>query len=362
MTTLRRLSGGRSDGFRKIGLRATLLSGTLRPVMRLQTVLDLKADLRGRATAQAVGLGALPNKSGMVKVAGTSLPLARSLGVILGIAPGGSANDFRIAVRTTRLDQAVRQYVNTLGLITSGDIEQQHVGDILAAPPIVGVVQPWQQRSRPILPGCSVGHRYTTAGTIGAIVNKDGVMHVLSNNHVLALSAGVANDANHDDPIVQPGPYDGGAHPGDSIARLAKWVPLKAGVNYVDAALGAIDDNLPYDASYAGARLSGIAQAQVGAAVWKIGRTTGVTRGTITAVALDDVPVGYNDQTLYFDNQTEIQGDSGLFSQGGDSGSLIVDADRNAIGLLFAGSTARAKTYANPIETVLQLVGGSLLS
>ena len=47
------------------------------------------------------------------------------------------------------------------------------------------------------------------------------------------------------------------------------------------------------------------------------------------------------------------------FSQGGDSGSLIVDADRRAVGLLFAGSdqggsNGKGLTYANPLRAVLE--------
>ena len=46
------------------------------------------------------------------------------------------------------------------------------------------------------------------------------------------------------------------------------------------------------------------------------------------------------------------------FSAGGDSGSLIVGADRRAVALLFAGSdqggaNGQGLTYANPIYTVL---------
>jgi hypothetical protein len=40
------------------------------------------------------------------------------------------------------------------------------------------------------------------------------------------------------------------------------------------------------------------------------------------------------------------------FSQGGDSGSLIVDADRRACGLLFAGADGADVTFGNHIRTV----------
>ncbi len=53
-------------------------------------------------------------------------------------------------------------------------------------------------------------------------------------------------------------------------------------------------------------------------------------------------------------------GDTGSFSDSGDSGSLIVDRkSRRATGLLFAGSATH--TIANPIDEVLTALGVSLL-
>lgn len=42
------------------------------------------------------------------------------------------------------------------------------------------------------------------------------------------------------------------------------------------------------------------------------------------------------------------------FSAGGDSGSLIVDAQHRACALLFAGSGTTDITFANPLGTVLR--------
>ena len=62
---------------------------------------------------------------------------------------------------------------------------------------------------------------------------------------------------------------------------------------------------------------------------------------------------------LRFDNQIEIEGAGNkAFSDSGDSGSLIVDAQQRAVGLLFAGgdvggSNGKGLTYANPIGAVL---------
>ena len=97
-------------------------------------------------------------------------------------------------------------------------------------------------------------------------------------------------------------------------------------------------------------------------AVAKRGRTTGITRGRVTAFELDGVQVGYTRGTLTFDDQIEIEGTgTGAFSAGGDSGSLILTAEDapRAVGLLFAGSetggpTGTGLTFANPIAAVLR--------
>jgi hypothetical protein len=49
------------------------------------------------------------------------------------------------------------------------------------------------------------------------------------------------------------------------------------------------------------------------------------------------------------------------FSAGGDSGSLIVDADHRACALLFAGSSAQDVTFANPLSAVFSRLRVRLL-
>ena len=68
--------------------------------------------------------------------------------------------------------------------------------------------------------------------------------------------------------------------------------------------------------------------------------------------------------SLVFDNQLEIVGIDRAFSDGGDSGSLILDDAGRAVGLLFAGggvaSGVQAVTYANPIDVVADAFGLTL--
>jgi hypothetical protein len=96
--------------------------------------------------------------------------------------------------------------------------------------------------------------------------------------------------------------------------------------------------------------------------VEKIGRTTGHTHGLVTAVEVDGVAVQYDDAVYRFDDQIEIQGATGGFSAGGDSGSVIWRSrDRAPIALLFAGSSTGGTqgsgvTFANPLATVLRIL------
>jgi hypothetical protein len=101
--------------------------------------------------------------------------------------------------------------------------------------------------------------------------------------------------------------------------------------------------------------------------VAKLGRTTGLTRGRVTAFELDNVVVGYDLGNLRFDDQIEIEGaGTDPFSDGGDSGSLIVDSDLRGVALLFAGgdqggTNGRGLTYANPLQDVLDHLAVDLL-
>jgi hypothetical protein len=77
--------------------------------------------------------------------------------------------------------------------------------------------------------------------------------------------------------------------------------------------------------------------------------------------------VSYDTGNLRFDGQIEIEGAGArAFSDGGDSGSLIVNDDMLAIALLFAGgdvggANGLGLTYANPIHRVLHDLKAQLL-
>lgn len=207
------------------------------------------------------------------------------------------------------------------------------------------------ERMRPTMGGCSVGHIRVTAGTIATTVIRRRAMvpdryYILSNNHVLANS----NAANIGDPIVQPGSFDGGVHPADTIAHLSNYIPIQFGGanNQVDCAIAEViqfDKCSPeiYGIGY----VEGVANVAVNTRVQKSGRTTGYTRGRVIAIGAT-VNVNYGGPGVArFVNQIITTN----MSAGGDSGSLVLDMRNNAVGLLFAGSSTA--TIINPINAVL---------
>lgn len=221
-------------------------------------------------------------------------------------------------------------------------------------------------RVRPLRPGVSIGHVGVTAGTLGAFVRRPadpGTLYALSNYHVLAGSPA----ARPGDSVLQPGPADGGLAPGDRVGELTRVARLVSGeVCATDAAIARLDSS-EVDHAYPRGTVARIARPVGGEVVEKVGRTTAVTRGRVTAIELDEVIVGYEDLgPLSFDDQVEIEGAAGPFSRGGDSGALVYREDGTAMGLLFAGSESggpggNGLTYANPIDVVLDTMEVELL-
>src|SRR4051794_723462 len=229
-------------------------------------------------------------------------PQARRPRVAVGLAPGG-AGLVRVAVRLESVaDQAL---LPDLGPAAAGALDLRVVGPILAiSSPAPADLQ---RRVRPLRPGLSVAHPCVTAGTLGGFVRLGGRLAVLSNNHVLAAS----DAATVGDPVLQPGPADGGGG-ADRIGTLAAFQLLAdGGPSRVDAAVAVLDDGVdaaPGDLP--GGPLTGVvplsADIVPGDLVEKVGRTTGHTRGRISAVELDGVAVQYDEGVRTFDNQVEI--------------------------------------------------------
>jgi hypothetical protein len=259
--------------------------------------------------------------------------------------------------------------------------------DVVQTGPI-HALQSTTDRLRPAPGGASIGHRDITAGTLGCLVQKDGQKFILSNNHVLANS----NQAEIGDPILQPGPYDGGTYPADHIASLVDFVPIniiglpsdcpiatgtasvlntlakllgsqvrmhatnqQALENLVDAAIARPlnEEDVTEEILQIGTIL-GTGTGELGMAIKKSGRTTGLTTGVIEQVDVSvNVQYGQGQIAMFTDQLM-----AGAMSQGGDSGSAVLDDNNRLVGLLFAGSDTT--TVINRIENVLSALGVSV--
>lgn len=287
-------------------------------------------------------------------------------------------------------------------LVALGQFDGDTHGDAQSTPHLAASPR---ERHRPLIPaGVSAGHYLVTSGTLGAVV-KDratGQRLLLSNNHVFANS----NEATYGDGILQPGKLDGGQHPSDKVATLERFLALayvegdvipaipaqavavakqsKSGLqalidfvmsllapkpaptvpsvpsvimpvgmdNVADAALAR-----PLDADLFSRQIRGIgnirktAPPTLGMHIRKTGRTTDTTQSTVTLLNAT-VNVAYNTSKGIRNARFVGQVICGAFSQGGDSGALVVDAEsQTAVGLLFAGSGIAS--IFTPIDVVL---------
>lgn len=227
---------------------------------------------------------------------------------------------------------------------------------------VVGEVvpfKPYKGTYRPVPGGVSVGNANECAsGTIGCIVIRSGTRHMLSNNHVFAR----VNAASIGEDINQPGRYDAkpACNPTGKVGDLADFVPISfSGNNTVDAAIATLTqtsvcsmvDNL-YTPS------GTVVSPGVGLAVKKVGRTSGLTTGTITGINVT-IQVNYGSPGVAtFVNQIYV---ASTFIRSGDSGSLMVtQSGNNPVGLNFAGGSGTS--FANPIGPVLQAFGATICS
>jgi hypothetical protein len=128
------------------------------------------------------------------------------------------------------------------------------------------------------------------------VQDTNGKQFILSNNHVLAD----LNKAKPGDLIVQPGLAEPAIAcrkmPGDAVATFSRAVKVKFGkkvTNTVDAAIAAVNPgDVSADILNIGPIASAVADATIGLAVQKMGRTTCLTSNTIAAVGVN-VEVSY---------------------------------------------------------------------
>jgi hypothetical protein len=224
-------------------------------------------------------------------------------------------------------------------------------------------IDPTARFDRPVPIGVSTGNEgECSAGTIGCRVTDGINVYALSNNHVYALE----NRASIDSRILQPGRYDTGCSIDENnvIGALSGFEVIKfdGTPNTIDAAIalspaGNLGNATPSNGY--GTPKSTPVQASIGQKVQKYGRSSSLTKGTVSGLNAT-VDVSYSSGIARFTGQIIVEA-AKPFIKAGDSGSLLVtDPDRNPVGLLFAGNQTGKMAVANDINLVLTCFGVSI--
>jgi S1-C subfamily serine protease len=231
-------------------------------------------------------------------------PMANVMDTLPSLALGlthKKGNQYHLAVRCQRQELMDGKEVQQIRKKAKNEVDVRFIGRLRKR-----ATPGNQKKVRPLQIGLSCGHFKITAGTLGCFVRLRGdaaTLYILSNNHVLAAE----NKAKVGDGILLPGPIDGGKNPQDLAANFTRTVKLKkTGVNFIDAAIAEVKTGLQADLRTIKGlgKLAGLGPTFVdeGTEVAKLGRTTGLTRGRVTAFELDNVVVGYDLGNLRFDN------------------------------------------------------------
>jgi hypothetical protein len=211
-----------------------------------------------------------------------------------------------------------------------------------------------------------IANGFCCSGTLGSLVQINGVQYILSNYHVLE-GDGESKGA----PVIQPGLVDVNCN-SSSAQIVATTSGIKSLPNSnVDAAVAPVEagmvrtDGAILEIGTISSRTVG---ASIGQKVKKSGRTTGLTRSTVSGLNAS-VSVQYEGScagavafTKTFTGQILVSNRGSSFLNSGDSGSLMVeDVNTNprAVGLLFAGNSTLA--VANPIGEVLGFFHASMV-
>lgn len=293
---------------------------------------------------------------------------------------------YRLELRVQRRNGAAYRLAEQIRAEAKREANIEEVPMIAIPPAIERTSDPvgMAQMKRPLHIGLSIAHGDGDAGTLGAFVSDDGGNHcVLSNSHVLALMG----KAKLKDRIYQPGGIDSVGTAAEEIGSLANFIIVgKKRRDSSDAAFASLDEGIEHESNiipkgYGFASEGKMIKEVRGvddvlsllkkeSPVCKIGRTTGLTTGRVSAVALDNIPVDTSIGTMIFNNLIEISWESSKkpFSRPGDSGSLVfTKSGFFAIGLHFAGGQKKAGrrtlgvSYSSNIAAVLRTLRISLL-
>ncbi len=215
---------------------------------------------------------------------------------------------------------------------------------------------------------------FCCGGTLGSLVKIGSTQYILSNYHVFEsdiVSGGNNTVATTGDPIIQPGLIDVNCNKNNAqnVGTLLKKSSLPG--SNVDCSIAqVVSGAVRTDGAILeiGTISSSTVSAAINQAVKKSGRTTGLSRSSVSglnatiSVTYDNECAGGTAFTKTFTGQIVIANKGSKFLNSGDSGSLMVEdvtTNPRAVGLLFAGSSTSA--IANPIGQVLSFLGATMV-
>lgn len=280
-------------------------------------------------------------------------------GVGIGISPTGRHGDYKVAVRARDSRGLSAAVIDEITKRSAGEIDIRETGEITTTSALAPASV---TNTRQLTLGSSVAHYRGTAGTLGFFARRlaDGAIGFVSANSVIA-----AQDLGREgDEILSPGPADSGTRRDNVVAHLDGGYSRLSAKNPLDCAFGILSNSTTYEPSAGPAgKLStqGFRMEDGQLLVSKIGRTTGLTLGEITAFDLT-LKIEYSFGMATFQDLIEIstRGNS-KFCRGGDSGALVFTEDLRPVGLIFA-ATGNGVAYAHPFKSVVTRLGVALIA
>jgi len=272
---------------------------------------------------------------------------------------------------------------------TAKDLEKQHQGSVVVK--VTGKAYSSKPSERieqepldKLVPGASLGHYRGFPGSLGGFVTYKArtkrSLGLISASHVLAMN----NTAKKGEAVLHPGSPDGPRVLDNKIGTLVNYTYLvhyqdededTDPLNTEDIALIKPDDperlpsaNMVPNPNDPDTRikLKGSIPAEqlferVGEQVYKQGRTTGFTVGTLDVASVMNYSIQLPDGRLYvYKDLAVVKNVAGKrFSLPGDSGSIVYTTDGKAIGLVVGGSPEY--TFISPISACLKAMKAELL-
>ena len=206
----------------------------------------------------------------------------------------------------------------------------------------------------PLVGGISAVHHKGTACTASVKVYKDGKEFLLQNAH---CGYPHWSGAKHGDPIISPSPLDNGGEKIGESSEVAE-IQFDEGANKVDACLVELQKPMLDEILEIGKYGTIPKEVTVGETVMKSGRTTGLTRSKVIAVDVTlSINYGEGAGMAKFTNQILTENKNNSFIASGDSSSLLLNSNKDPVGLVFAASPVVG--ICNPIQAVMDVLGFS---